>query len=560
MNKHLSKLVLVLLCLLANVVNAQTYIRTATGANNYFPLGTGSLASTNNRVQYLYYPSDFTPTVPMGVITKVYFKAGNTTTYTYNDMTLQIGTTTLTAMPTTATPWVSGLSTAYYASSRTITAVSGNWFEFTLTSPFFWDGTSNIIVDIYSASNGTIILEQGSLGGNRRMWGTYNAATSTSGGTGSASLALDIIPGSPCTKTTALAATNIASTRATVNWTPVPGSFKYEYVIDTTTPGMAITPITATTATSALVTGLYPNKTHYLRVRNYCSAISYSMWDTIAFTTLPPCKVPYGFVVSNVDSNSGYIQWTQDPNVTGYDILVDTFRNAPLSTNPNITTQTTNSKALTGLKEGRWQYVHIRAKCVQNDSSAWSLDSFYTPTPCRKPVPSLTYVNANNAIVAWSAVPTAYAYEYYFGSASSIPANGTPLIMPTLQMPYLQPKTGYSVHVRCMCSDNSIKTSSGWSSIDFTTTPALGIENANAGASLQIDAYPNPVKDILNIKATGLKGSANIQITDIKGRVMNSLIIDAEQTSLNVSHYAAGIYILQYTDNDKVQNIKFTKQ
>lgn len=560
MNKHLSKLVIVLLCMLANVVHAQTYIRTATGANNYFPLGTGSLSSTNNRVQYLYYASDFTPAVPMGVITKVYFKAGITSTFTYTDMTLQIGTTTLTGMPTAATPWISGLTTCYYASSRTITAVSGNWFEFTLTSPFFWDGTSNLIVDIYSASNGTIILEQGSIGGNRRMWGTYNATNSVAGGAGSASLALDIIPGSPCTKTTALAATNIASTRATVNWTPVTGSFKYEYVIDTTTPGMAITPITSTTSTSALVTGLYPNKTHYLRVRNYCSAVSYSLWDTIAFTTLPPCKVPYGFIASNVDSNSGYIQWTQDPNVTGYDILVDTFRNDPLSTNPNITTQTTNSKNLTGLKEGRWQYVHIRAKCVQNDSSGWSLDSFYTPTPCRKPNPAVTFVNANNAIVAWAPVATAYTYEYYFGSASSIPPNGTPLTVPTLQTPYLQPKTGYSVHVRCMCSDNNIKTNSGWSSIDFTTTPALGIENANAGAALQIDAYPNPVKDILNIKATGLKGTANIQITDVKGRVMNNLVIDAEQTSLNVSHYAAGIYILQYTDNDKVQNIKFTKQ
>lgn len=553
MNKHLSKIVF-LICMLAQTAFAQTYVRTSTGANNVFPFG-----NATNRVQYLYYPSDFTPAVPMGVITKVYFKAASTTTSTYANMTLDIGTTSLTAMPTGAGPWITGLSQAFFSSSYTISATSGNWFVFNLTTPFFWDGTSNIIIDAYSNSSGSITLTQGSGGGSRRMWGVNGNVNCNAGGTGSAELALDIIPGSPCTRTTALPATNIASTRATVNWAPVTGSFQYEYVIDTTIPGMAIKPIVATTATSALVTGLYPNKTHYLRVRNYCSAISYSMWDTIAFTTLPPCKTPYGFLASNIDSNNATIQWTQDPNVTSFRLLVDTVRSNPFPTNPNIINMTTNFRTLTGLQEGRWHYVHVLSNCVQNDSSGWSLDSFYTPTPCRRPALSLTHLTANNAVISWPAVPTAYKYEYYFGSLSSLPGNGTPLIAPALQTPYLQPKTSYSAHVRCMCSDNGVKQSSAWSSIDFTTEPPLGVANT-ANATLSLEAYPNPVKDVLNIKATGLNGTANVQITDIKGRLMNSLVIDAAQTSVNVNHYAPGVYILQYTDNEKVQNLKFTKQ
>lgn len=560
MSKHLSKLVIVLLCLIANIANAQTpqYVFAATGSNNVFPLG-----STTNRVQWVFNQSQFAPSLPMGLITKVYFKSltTNASGATYTNLNISIGTTTLTAMPSGGGVWATGLTPCLAASTySTGPLTNGGWVEFTLSAPYFYDGVSNFILDVSQTAyvNG-FVHQMTTSTGSRRQWGTSGSSTITSSGAGQPELGLDVIPGSPCTKTLALPATGIASTWAQVNWSPVAGSFKYEYVIDTTMPGMAITPITATTATTAFVTGLYPNKTHYLRVRNYCSAVSYSMWDTIAFTTLPPCNVPYGFLASNVDSNSGTIQWTKEPNVTTFNLLVDTLRTPPLSTNPNIITTPNNVRPLTGLLEGRWHYVHIRSKCTANDSSAWSLDSFYTPTPCRRPAPAVTYLGSHNAIVSWAPVKTAYKYEYFMGPIANLPDNGTPVIPPTVQTPYLQPNTGYSMHVRCLCEDNKVKQKSGWSSVDFTTTDVLGISNTTTEV-LQIEAYPNPVKDVLNIKATGLKGSADVQISDVKGRVLNTLTITATQTTVNVSSYPSGVYILQYTDNDKVHNIKFTKQ
>src|SRR5690554_3291630 len=51
-------------------------------SNNVFPFG----STTSNRAQWLYYPSEFTPPVATGLITKVYFKLYTTsraaTTYT----------------------------------------------------------------------------------------------------------------------------------------------------------------------------------------------------------------------------------------------------------------------------------------------------------------------------------------------------------------------------------------------------------------------------------------------------------------------------------------------
>ncbi|OSZ81696.1 hypothetical protein CAP35_00050, partial [Chitinophagaceae bacterium IBVUCB1] len=324
MKKILSILVVLLLSVSAK---AQTYVCSQSGANNVFPFG----STIADRVQYLYMPTDFIPAVPMGTITTIYFRAASTNTSSFTNLGISIGTTTLTAMPTGINPWITGLTPSYFASSATVSHVSGQWFSFTLATPFFWDGTSNIIIDIYrnNSYTGGITLQQGGSNGNRRMWGLNANTTSNGGGSGCAELALDIIPGSPCTKAIATATTNINSTSATVNWNAVPGSFRYEYLIDTTTPGKIYQPIVSTTATSAFVTGLIPNKMHYLRVRNYCNAISYSMWDTMAFMTLPPCNKIPKIAIGYVDSNSAQIQWDTANNVVNWRFLIDTNRADP---------------------------------------------------------------------------------------------------------------------------------------------------------------------------------------------------------------------------------------
>ncbi len=545
-----------LFALTINQLFAQTYVRSASGANNVFPFG----STIADRVQYLYMPSDFIPAVPMGTITTVYFRAASTGTSSFTNLNILIGTTTLTAMPTGSNPWITGLNTCYTASSVSVSHVNGSWFSFTLSSPFFWDGTSNLIIDIYrnNSYTGGITLQQGSVGGNRRMWGLFGSGTSNGGGAGSAELALDIIPGSPCTKAIATATTNINSTSATVNWNAVPGSFKYEYLIDTTTPGKVYQPIVSTTATSAFVTGLIPNKMHYLRVRNYCSAISYSMWDTMAFMTLPPCNKPISFAVGYVDSNSAQIQWDTANNVVSWRFLVDTNRADPSNSNPGIINTTNRFRSLTGLAEGRWHYVHIKTKCVMNDSSGWYLDSFYTPTPCRKPELQLSYLSPNNAVIYWSPVKTVVNYEYFFGK--DMPTLGTPIKSPSIQTPYIQPNKSYTVYVKCNCSDNGIKTSSGWASIDYTTPPPLSINN-NSYQKTSIETYPNPVKNSLVIKLNGnAKGKATATITDVKGAVVRNISIDNATTNVDVAGLASGVYILQYSDAENNMTTKFTKE
>lgn len=90
-----------------------------------------------------------------------------------------------------------------------------------------------------------------------------------------------------CAPPTATAATNITFTSATVNWT-APTSYTpsngYQYAVTTsaTPPGSG----TATTATTANITGLTANTVYYLHVRSDCGAINgFSTWSTISFVT-----------------------------------------------------------------------------------------------------------------------------------------------------------------------------------------------------------------------------------------------------------------------------------
>lgn len=73
----------------------------------------------------------------------------------------------------------------------------------------------------------------------------------------------------------------------------------------------------------------------------------------------------------------------------------------------------------------------------------------------------------------------------------------------------------------------------------------------------QFAIYPNPVKDILNIKTNDLTNS-KFEIRDLTGSVI--LKGNAQSGKINVNHLEKGIYILTFEQNGKKSNTKFVKQ
>ncbi|MFC4685978.1 T9SS type A sorting domain-containing protein [Epilithonimonas pallida] len=88
----------------------------------------------------------------------------------------------------------------------------------------------------------------------------------------------------------------------------------------------------------------------------------------------------------------------------------------------------------------------------------------------------------------------------------------------------------------------------------FVGDLSLAVNEASAKANLQV--YPNPAVDVVNLTAN--KEIKSVNIYDLSGKKVKS-VNDAKQ--INVSNLAKGTYILQaYYGNGSVENTKFIKK
>ena len=115
-------------------------------SNNSFPFNTN-----NKMIQLLVGPGEFNqPTgAPSGGITHFYCRIA--TLYplgpaTYSGFNIRMGQDVITTLP--ASLWAGQLDTVYHRASVTLQAAGGTWLAFTLDTPFPYDSTKSLIVQI----------------------------------------------------------------------------------------------------------------------------------------------------------------------------------------------------------------------------------------------------------------------------------------------------------------------------------------------------------------------------------------------------------------------------
>ncbi|WP_276133521.1 GEVED domain-containing protein [Polluticoccus soli] len=363
---------------------------------------------------------------------------------------------------------------------------------------------------------------------------------------------------SPCAGPTGLNVSSITSKTAVVSWSAVTPSVGYDYCVDQSATSPTATPI-PTTSTSANVSGLTPSTNYYLHVRNKCSPTAPSAWAHYPFTTLPPCKPPLGFQTVNLTPTGTGLKWNAWPSATNYDYLVDQVRTDPTTTTglKNVTNPADNIP--NGLNENTWYYIHIRSNCVGGEVSNWGLDSFLTPIVCRPPVIGVSHISTDHAVAYWEPVLSALYYEYAITTSPTPPAVGTKYNYTSLQTSALYDGKDYYIHVRSHCSSVNINSTSDWGTASFKTFP-VSVSNVN-GNEAYIEAYPNPVQGTLNVNVYGLvNGNAAITITDISGKVLRHAQVNGAKTAIDMSNMASGVYLLKYTDDNRSETVRITKQ
>ena len=202
--------------------------------------------------------------------------------------------------------------------SGTFSASGSGWKTINLTTPFEYDGSSNLLVCMYDPTSGY----PGSSYKFRTHTTTYYSGIhwysdsycpqlSTTSFSGSKSytqyrnnIKLCITPGagSACDMPSSLTMTSVQARTAVASWSGGSGTYDVEYKASTASSWTQL--LTNTTTTSRSIQGLNPGTSYQVRVRSLCNGAT-SSWRTTTFTT---SQCPTVAVIGDGGSNtSSYI-------------------------------------------------------------------------------------------------------------------------------------------------------------------------------------------------------------------------------------------------------------
>ena len=89
------------------------------------------------------------------------------------------------------------------------------------------------------------------------------------------------------------------------------------------------------------------------------------------------------------------------------------------------------------------------------------------------------------------------------------------------------------------------------SGCDFTA----GLDELSA----HFELYPNPTRSTVQLSLTST-GSASVVLTDLNGKVLSSQVVDETQTTLDLSNYTPGVYLITVQMGEQVVTERIIKQ
>ena len=292
-----------------------------TAQGQTYTIGTGTLNSTtgvtpfqclyeDNRSQYLYLASELTAAgASAGSVLSLAINITAVGTPNPKNVNIKMGTQ---AGATLGTSFVASLP-VYYSSTEVNIAATG-WYTFTLSTPFTWNGTSNIIVEFcrdhdtgdWDTNYGVQSTQFGA--GVFRNYTQYDDAMAgcsmTTGANASTAAQRRTRPnlrftfGTPptCFAPTGLTTTSVSATSANLQWTasvPAPSN-GYQWEVRTSgaagsgLTGLAASGNTGAGVVTATASGLSAQTPYSYYVRGYCGGSDYSSW-TAAYNFTTPC-------------------------------------------------------------------------------------------------------------------------------------------------------------------------------------------------------------------------------------------------------------------------------
>jgi hypothetical protein len=339
-----------------------------------------------------------------------------------------------------------------------------------------------------------------------------------------------------------------------------------------------------------------------VRVNESTGGPWYVSFDDFELKLSPSCPTP-NTSVSGITHNAANISWSAVPSAAlGYEYVLNTVATSPTGSGTAINGITYAASALTPLTT---YYFHIRSVCATGTYSSWSTVTFTTLAipPVNDNCDTATVLTpgatfATNPLVGTNIGSTASAGAPAPGCASYsggdvwysvvVPASGSITFDSASVTGSPISDSGMAVYsgpcstlVLVECDDDDSANGS-FSMISLTNrTPGEVLyvrfweyEN-NAFGTFQVSAYdaslsaasfdtsnfvayPNPVKDVLNLSYK--TAISNVKVINLLGQEVVNANANTNDVQVNMSALNAGVYIVNVTVDDTVHSIKVIKE
>ena len=200
-------------------------------------------------------------------------------------------------------------------------------------------------------------------------------------------------------------------------------------------------------------------------------------------------------------------------------------------------------------------------------------DSITASTLASTPVPTNLQVTTSGAIISasWTASTmgagqSLIGYRMAYRLRNTQTWNKTPL---TTNTSYTMNWTGsgipagnYEFVVFARYRENGVATNSNFSCITVKGYNGVGGKSEGADAAEPTDVpsisvYPNPTDNILYVQAPE---NSSLMLIDLNGKTLTQLTTESVETSIDVSSYAQGVYMLQIQTGEAVETRRIVRK
>ena len=414
---------------------------TGTGSNTgtTYPAPYGSYFG-GAKHQLIYRASELTAMgLNKGMITQFGFNVSTLVSGSLSAFTIGMKNSTVSDL---TSAWQTGFTTVL--NSTTLTPKVG-WNMHTLNVPFYWDGTSNIIVEVCfnnnnagTASSTLTTMSTGLATGTSRWYTADNTATVCSGTsvttTGSTSRpnARMFITIEPKVNSSNLLVTNIGNTTATLTWTSGNGRQRLVVVRESSllayppnnfntylaSPNISMSQVTGSnnfivyndTGNIVTVNGLSLNTNYSVDIYEYNGTNGNYVYKTTpltgSFQTIGNCV----FQINNgADSLLSCVTSTNLPYQSGFTFIAAQYKNN--GTWQNTITTNNNGTISVPVTQTGWYKIQVSGSngCIGLDSAYVTMGSLGTPSLqlsadsvfCQGNAVTISTNSQNNAIYKW---------------------------------------------------------------------------------------------------------------------------------------------------------------